>query len=114
MIEDRKARGEVAQDVDAALAAANSFLLYYGILTAWLCGWLPDAPARDRALAESLDLHWRGLECPRSRAPLGRQIRLPIEQPRRAETLRLPLPAKSAKCPVRPIGNDGSRKQIAG
>jgi AcrR family transcriptional regulator len=63
IIEDRKQRGEVAADVDSALAAANSFLLYYGILTVWLCGGLPDAAARDRALSDSLLLHWRGLDC---------------------------------------------------
>lgn len=65
LIEDRKKRGEVAADVDSALAAANSFLLYYGILTVWLCGGLPDAAARDRALTDSLLLHWRGLDCAR-------------------------------------------------
>lgn len=62
IIEHRKKRGDVAADVDSALAAANSFLLYYGILTVWLCGGLPDGAARDRALSDSLLLHWRGLE----------------------------------------------------
>jgi AcrR family transcriptional regulator len=62
MIEERRTHGEVAADVDPALAAANSFLLYFGILTAWLSGWLPGPAARDRALSDSLRLHWRGLE----------------------------------------------------
>jgi AcrR family transcriptional regulator len=64
IVANRKARGEVAADVDPALAAANSFLLYYGVLTAWLSGRLPDATIRDRMLADSLRLHWRGLDRP--------------------------------------------------
>lgn len=64
LIEDRRKRGEVAADVDPALAAASSFLLYYGILTAWLTGFLPDADVRDRALTDSLTVHWRGLDRP--------------------------------------------------
>ncbi len=71
MIEEGKARSLVAADVDPSVAAVNSFLLYYGVLTGWLTGWLPDAAARDRALADSLALHWRGLApagAPRRRA----------------------------------------------
>jgi len=74
IIDDHKKRGEVAADVDSALGAANSFLLYYGILTGWLCGGLPDAAARDRALSDSLLLHWRGLGGPR-RHPVARRRR---------------------------------------
>lgn len=75
LIEDRRKRGEVAADVDPALAAANSFLLYYGILTAWLTGFLPDADVRDRALTDSLTLHWRGLDRP------GRSTTAPKRRP---------------------------------
>lgn len=78
IIEDRKQRGEVAADVDSALAAANSFLLYYGILTAWLSGWLPAPAARDRALSDSLLLHWRGLDC----AGRSKAVRRPGPQAR--------------------------------
>jgi AcrR family transcriptional regulator len=68
LIAERQRRGEVAADVDPALAAANSFLLYYGVLTGWLSGWIPD-DARDRSLVACLALHWRGLEGP---APVRR------------------------------------------
>lgn len=61
LVDKRKARGEVAADVDSALAASNSFLLYYGVLTGWLSGWLPDPVSRDHMLQTSLELHWRGL-----------------------------------------------------
>jgi len=71
VIQTRKNHGEIEADVDPALGAANSFLLYYGILTAWLCGWLPAPQARDRALIDSLTLHWRGLE--RTRATPARR-----------------------------------------
>ena len=74
IIDDHKQRGDVAADVDSALAAANSFLLYYGILTVWLCGGLPNASARDRALSDSLRLHWRGLDGAR-RPPVARKRR---------------------------------------
>lgn len=64
LISERQRRGEVAANVDPALAATNSFLLYYGVLSGWLSGWIPDSGARDQALTASLALHWRGLEGP--------------------------------------------------
>lgn len=64
LIAERQRRGEVAADVDPVLGATNSFLLYYGVLTGWLSGWLPDPSTRDQALTASLALHWRGLERP--------------------------------------------------
>ncbi len=64
LIAGRQQRGEVDASVDPALGAATSFLLYYGVLTGWLSGWIPDAAARDQALTASLALHWRGLEGP--------------------------------------------------
>jgi len=61
LLADRQAQGEIASDVDVPLAAINSFLLYYGVLTGWLSGVFPDGRARDQALAASLALHCRGL-----------------------------------------------------
>lgn len=73
IVADRKARGDLPADVDPGVAAANSFMLYYGVLTAWLCGWLPDVRLRDRALSESLALHWQGLDrATRRRVPASR------------------------------------------
>lgn len=60
VVEEGKRRGEVAADVDAGLAAANCFALYYLVLTSWLSGAmeLREAKARLRA---SLALQIRGL-----------------------------------------------------
>lgn len=66
LIAERQRRGEVEADVDPALAATNSFLLYYGVLTGWLSGWIPGPATRDQTLAACLALHWRGLEGPAS------------------------------------------------
>ncbi len=76
IIQEHKDRGDIAADIDPVLAAANSFMLYYGILTAWLCGWLTEPARRDQALAASLALHWRGLDRDTTHAP-SRSRRLP-------------------------------------
>ena len=47
-------------------ARAACFGLYYAVLLGWLGGWLPDPESRDRELAASLDLFWRGLLTGRS------------------------------------------------
>lgn len=72
LLAQRQRRGRIAADVDLQLAALNSFLIYYGVLTAWLSGHLPDAAARDWMLEQCLALHWRGLEGP---APARRRAR---------------------------------------
>lgn len=64
LLAERQARGEIAPDVDLGLAALDSFVIYYGILTGWLSGVVPDAAARDRFLEDSLSLLWRGLDAP--------------------------------------------------
>lgn len=60
----RQRQGEIAQDVDLRLAALVSFLVYYGVLTGWLSGYVPQAALRDRLLEDGLALLWRGLERP--------------------------------------------------
>lgn len=73
LVASRQRRGELAADIDPALAATNCFLLYYGVLTGWLSGWIPDAVTRDQTLRACLALHWRGLERPE--APAARRTR---------------------------------------
>ncbi len=57
----RQRRGEIAADVNLPLAALDSFLLYFGVLTGWLSGLVRLPATRDRLLDDSLALLWRGL-----------------------------------------------------
>lgn len=50
----------VQPDVDALLAAQNSFALYFAVLAAWL-GERLTSEQRDERLRASLALHWRGI-----------------------------------------------------
>jgi AcrR family transcriptional regulator len=64
LLERRQRGGEIARDVDLQLAALDSFLVYYGVLTGWLSGHVPLAALRDRLLEDGLALLWRGLDRP--------------------------------------------------
>jgi len=64
LLAQRQRAGQVAGDVDLEIAAVDSFLIYYGVLTGWLAGHIPDPGLRDRLLEDGLALLWRGLERP--------------------------------------------------
>lgn len=63
LIRQWQAAGQVQPDVDALLAAQNSFALYFAVLAAWLGGRLT-TEQRDERLRASLALHWRGITEP--------------------------------------------------
>jgi len=61
-VREGKARGEVAPEVDALLAARNIFSLYFGSLLSWLMGLAPTMEsALDPILRDSLRLQIDGL-----------------------------------------------------
>jgi TetR/AcrR family transcriptional regulator, cholesterol catabolism regulator len=60
LIQEWQAAGRVAADVDAMLAAQNTFALYFAVLVAWLSKRLL-LEVRDERLQASLELYWRGL-----------------------------------------------------